>query len=405
MTTDRTAVILLIRQNFPSERRWGMHRFAFLVHPLELKRDVARKYPFVKFLPTSWVEAMLWRMRPKLLGKVTGVKSTAGAETEGWLIGVPMTAKMMLENEAKALELLVEACQMAKNLGAEIVGLGAFTAIVGNGGIELQKRSPLPVTTGNSYTTWTALEATRLAAELMGIDWQNATAAVVGATGSIGKACAYFLSHGAKIANEVRFAPVHKLVLVGRDEKRLKAVKDELAIDSSAEIQIATEVAEGLQDADIIITVTSAMDAIIEPEHLKSGCVVCDVARPRDVSERVHKERDDVLVIDGGIVEIPGEPKWEFSIGLPDKLTLACVAETMLLALEGRLEPFTLGRDIHPERILEIAAIATKHGFKLAGLRSFERQLSEEQIRQVRERARQVASGVGGWESGTGGLR
>jgi len=368
-----------------------MHRFAFLVHPLDLKRDVARKYPFVKFLPAPWVEAMLWRMRPKLLGKVEGVRSATGAETEGWLIGVPMTAKMMLEREDKALDLLVEACVMAEELGAEIVGLGAFTAIVGNGGLELQKRSPLPVTTGNSYTTWTAVEATKLASELMGIDWQNAVAAVVGATGSIGKACAHFLSHGAKIGDEIRLPPVSQVVLVGRNEERLKALRDELSREGSASIQVAADIAEGLRQADIVITVTSAMDAVIEPEHLKPGCVVCDVARPRDVSERVHKERDDVLVIDGGIVEIPGEPKWEFSIGLPANLTLACVAETMLLALEGRLEPFTLGRDIRPERILEMAAIAAKHGFRLAGLRSFERQISEEQIRQVREKARQVA--------------
>ncbi len=368
-----------------------MHRFAFLVHPLDLKRDVARKYPFVKFLPSTWVEAMLWRMRPKLLGKIEGVKSKVGSETEGWLIAVPMTAKMMLEHENKALNSLVEACTMAKDLGAEIVGLGAFTAIVGNGGLELQKRSPLPVTTGNSYTTWTALEATKHASELMDIDWQNSVAAVVGATGSIGKACAYFLSHGAKIANEIRFPSVAEVVLVGRSEEKLKSLRDELSVDSSASIKVTTNIADGLRGADIVITVTSAMDAVIEPEHLKSGCVVCDVARPRDVSERVHKERDDVLVIDGGIVEVPGEPKWEFSIGLPDKLTLACVAETMLLALEGRLEPFTLGRDILPERILEIATIAAKHGFRLAGLRSFERQISKEQIRQVRERARQVA--------------
>jgi predicted amino acid dehydrogenase len=165
-----------------------------------------------------------------------------------------------------------------------------------------------------------------------------------------------------------------------------------LSNNSQASIRTSSEIADGLKNADIVITVTSSMDAVIEPEHLKSGCVVCDVARPRDVSERVHKERSDVLVIDGGIVEIPGDPRWEFSIGLPDRLTLACVAETMLLALEGRLEPFTLGRDIRPDRILEIASIASKHGFKLAGLRSFERQLSEEQIRQVRERARQVAA-------------
>ncbi len=132
------------------------------------------------------------------------------------------------------------------------------------------------------------------------------------------------------------------------------------------------------------------MDAVIEPEHLKKGCVVCDVARPRDVSQRVHKERDDVLVIDGGVVEIPGEPRWEFSIGLPDNLTLACVAETMVLALEGRWEPFTIGRTIPIERITEIAQFASKHGFRLGGLRSFEKVLSKEHIRQIREKARLV---------------
>ncbi len=373
-----------------------MHRFAFLVHPLHLKRDVARKYPFVKVLPEKWVEALLWRMKPKVLGKITGVKSAIGAETEGWLIGVPMTAKMMLENEGRALDALTLACHMAKELGAEIVGLGAFTAIVGNGGVELQKRSPLPVTTGNSYTTWTALEATKLAADLMGIEWNAATAAVVGATGSIGKACAHFLRVGATLPNGLSFPPVAKVVLVGRDPAKLQVVQEELSAKAAfaftpAALFHTTDIAEGLRHADIVITVTSAMDAVIEPEHLKPGCVVCDVARPRDVSERVHKERDDVLVIDGGIVEVPGAPRWEFSIGLPDNLTLACVAETMLLALEGRLEPFTLGREIPPERILEIAAIAVKHDFRLGGLRSFEQVLSEERIRQVRERARQVA--------------
>ncbi len=374
-----------------------VHRFAFLVHPLDLKRDVARKYPFVKVMPAKWVEALLWRMRPKVLGKITGVKSITGAETEGWLIAVPMTAQMMLDNEAQALAALEEACHIAKELGAEIVGLGAFTAIVGNGGVELQKRSPLPVTTGNSYTTWTALEATKRAADLMGIDWQKATAAVVGATGSIGKACAFFLSHGARLGSGTKgtaqgteeevLPPVGEVVLVGRDAGKLQAVCEELRAQARVPLHIATDIAEGLPSADVVITVTSAMDAVIAPEHLKKGCVVCDVARPRDVSERVHRERDDVLVIDGGIVEVPGEPHWEFPIGLPERLTLACVAETMLLALEGRLEPFTLGRHIFPERILEIAALALKHGFRLGGLRSFERALSNEHIQRIRQKA------------------
>jgi fatty aldehyde-generating acyl-ACP reductase len=391
----------------------AVFRFAFLVHPLDLKRDVARKYPIAKWLPESWVEALLRRMRVKVLGKITGVRSLTGATTEGWLLGIPMTAKMMLADERRALGLLAEACHLAADLGAHIVGLGAYTAIVGNNGVELQKMSPLPVTTGNSYTTWTAVEATKLAAEAMGIEWERATAAVVGATGSIGKACAFLLVNGTGDAgraettanaegqmanNGVYLPPVAEVVLIGRNWQRLEAVQEEVmngdgqsATGVKASVRMTTNIAEGLKDADVVITVTSAMDAVIEPEHLKPGCVVCDVARPRDVSERVRKERDDVLVIDGGIVRIPGEPHWEFSIGLPEDRTLACVAETMLLALEGRLEPFTLGRDIPIGRVLEIAAMAARHGFCVDGFRSFERLLSPDEVAQIRQRAKVAA--------------
>jgi len=391
----------------------AVFRFAFLVHPLDLKRDVARKYPIAKWLPESWVEALLRRMRVKVLGKITGVRSLTGATTEGWLLGIPMTAKMMLADERRALGLLAEACRLAADLGAHIVGLGAYTAIVGNNGVELQKMSPLPVTTGNSYTTWTAVEATKLAAEAMGIEWERATAAVVGATGSIGKACAFLLVNGTGDAGQVEttanaegqmansgvhLPPVAEVVLIGRNRQRLEAVQEEVmngdgqsATGVKASVRMTTNIAEGLKDADVVITVTSAMDAVIEPEHLKPGCVVCDVARPRDVSERVRKERDDVLVIDGGIVRIPGEPRWEFSIGLPEDRTLACVAETMLLALEGRLEPFTLGRDIPIGRVLEIAAMAARHGFCVDGFRSFERLLSPDEVAQIRQRAKVAA--------------
>ncbi|MFA0757722.1 MAG: hypothetical protein PVTTEEND_000081 [Candidatus Fervidibacter sp.] len=393
----------------------AVFRFAFLVHPLDLKRDVARKYPIAKWLPESWVEALLRRMGVKVLGKITGIRSLTGATTEGWLLGIPMTAKMMLADERRALGLLSEACCLAADLGAHIVGLGAYTAIVGNNGVELQKMSPLPVTTGNSYTTWTAVEATKLAAEAMGIEWGRATAAIVGATGSIGKACAFLLVNGTgdagrvemlanaegRMANGgVHLPPVAEVVLVGRNRQRLEGVREEVtngegqsATGAKALVRMTTNIAEGLKDADVVITVTSAMDAVIEPEHLKPGCVVCDVARPRDVSERVRKERDDVLVIDGGIVRIPGEPCWGFSIGLPEDRTLACIAETMLLALEGRLEPFTLGRDIPVGRILEIAAIAARHGFCVDGFRSFERLLSPDEVAQIRRRAKVASKG------------
>src|SRR5207244_11874140 len=65
-----------------------------------------------------------------------------------------------------------------------------------------------------------------------------------------------------------------------------------------------------------------------EPEDLRPGAVVCDVARPRNVSRLVYERRDDVLVIDGGVIEIPGEVDFGFDFGFPPRTTEACVAET-----------------------------------------------------------------------------
>jgi predicted amino acid dehydrogenase len=138
---------------------------------------------------------------------------------------------------------------------------------------------------------------------------------------------------------------------------------------------------------DLILTVTSAVHAVIEPRHLKPGAVVCDVARPRDVSWQVAKERDDVLVIEGGMVEVPGAVDFHFDFGFPARKSYACMAETMVLALEGRLEDYTVGKDISIEQANEIGAMAARHGFKLAGFRSFEKPVTDAQIAAVRERA------------------
>ncbi len=133
---------------------------------------------------------------------------------------------------------------------------------------------------------------------------------------------------------------------------------------------------------------TSATTEVIEPRHLKPGAVVCDVARPRDVSRRVAAERDDVLVIEGGMVEVPGDPPdFGFDFGFPPRHAYACMSETMALALEGRFEDYTVGKEIGIQRASEIGEIAARHGFRLSGFRSFEHAVSEEQIAKVREKA------------------
>ncbi|HYL27194.1 MAG TPA: shikimate dehydrogenase, partial [Candidatus Nitrosotalea sp.] len=64
-----------------------------------------------------------------------------------------------------------------------------------------------------------------------------------------------------------------------------------------------------------------------------------------------------------------------------------CMSETMVLALEGRLEPFTLGRGIELAKVIEIAAMAERCGFTLADMRAFDAAITPERIAATREAA------------------
>jgi len=362
-----------------------LSKFAFILHALDVS-DIARKYPVARWLPDRLVEFVASRMSARYISKIEGIQSPTGAETEGWFVGCPLTSRQLVESDARlSTRKIVEAGQMAADLGAEIVGLGALTAVVGDAGITVAEKLDIGVTTGNSYTVATAVEGTLRAAAMMGIEVKNATAGVLGATGSIGRVCAQLLA-----------PQVARLILIGRRREALDEIKEELEANGSAQVEVSTDVAEALQQTEMVVTVTSAVEAIIEPEMLRPGTVVCDVARPRDVSVRVAKERDDVLVIEGGVVRVPGRVNFNFDFGFPPGMAYACMAETMILALEGRIEDYSLGRNLELARVREIAGLARKHGFELAGFRSFERAVDEETIERIRRRAAQSRQRVPG---------
>jgi len=275
---------------------------------------------------------------------------------------------------------IIQTGRLAEKLGAQILGLGAFTSVVGDAGITIAKSLDVPVTTGDSYTVMVAVEAIRRAACLMDIPLQGATAAVVGATGTIGQVCAEFLADD-----------VERLYLIGRRQEALEELRDRLMVHARAELIISTSM-DVLSEAQLILTVTSAVHDVIRPEFLQPGSVICDVARPRDVSAMVARVRDDILVIDGGMVDVPGPVDFHFNFGFPTGKAYACMAETIALALEGRFEDYTLGKHLTRTRVDEISSIARKHGFRLSGFRSFEREVTPQQIETVRRNAKKAGA-------------
>jgi len=129
---------------------------------------------------------------------------------------------------------------------------------------------------------------------------------------------------------------------------------------------------------------------------VKPGCVITDVARPLDLPPSEVAKRPDVLVIESGEILLPGEVKMK-NIGLPENIAYACLAETIVLALEGKFESFTVGRSIEWEKVREIYRLGLKHGMQLAAISGVNGPFSDADIDRVRElalaaRARAAAS-------------
>ncbi len=352
-----------------------MDRFAFILHPLN-SSDMQRKFKLFKYLSDDIIDKLIYQFPPLVASEITGIKSVANnREIIGNFIGCTLTSKQMLElPESVVLKRIIKAGKLAEKYGAKILGLGAMTSVVGDAGCTVAKNLKIPVTTGNSYTIATAVEGTEKAAGLLGKDIAKSEVVIVGANGAIGNVCAQMM------ARKGRY-----LTLVSRNIEKLENLAERILRESGVVANITDDSREALKNADIIITVTSATDFIINPNDLKPGALICDVARPRDVSKKVAEIRKDVLVIEGGLVEIPGDLNLNFDIGYPPGLAMACMAETMILTLERKWVNFTLGRDINITQVEEIQNLANKHGFKLAGFRSFEKIVTKEAIEGIKK--------------------
>jgi predicted amino acid dehydrogenase len=273
-------------------------------------------------------------------------------------------------------------------MGAQIMGLGAFTKVVGDAGVTVAKRASIPITTGNSYSASGALWAAADAMRRMGLVTINqhnkkvaAKTMVIGASGSIGSVSARLLA--------MSFDEVY---LAGRTLSKLDELKASILKETpDAKVYTTIDYNDLLADMDMIVTSTSgAGKEILDIMRVKPGCVITDVARPLDLPASDVAKRPDVLVIESGEIDLPTKVKGLKSIGLPPNVIYACLAETIVLALEGRFEVFTVGRDTEWEKVKEIYKLGLKHGMKLAAISGVNGVFSDEAIAKVVTLARKA---------------
>ncbi len=377
-----------VKESLNPYQKGEKRKFGFILHPLS--RDYLLKVPGLNlFQKSPSIAKLAERTTPYLpgfkFGKISGIESEAtGVKVDCDLYLVLETPKeMMRKNKNKMYDKLVKITYQAEKSDNKMIGLGAYTKIVGDAGVTIANRSPLPVTTGNSLSSAATLWAADFAVKKMNLverksDVYQGTLMIVGATGSIGKVSAKVLCRTWK-----------KIVLVAPKPYKLIDVAEEVKeINPICDVVYSTNANEFASECDLIITTTSAQGKkIIDINEIKSGCVVCDVSRPFDISKEDAISRPDILVIASGEVELPGRVQVNRDIGLHGNVVYACLAETALLTMEGRYEPFSLSRDLSYKKVIEIDRMARKHGVKLAAVMGHDQEITVGEIELCRSHA------------------
>lgn len=317
--------------------------FAFIVHPRNTY-DILRKYKFLIIFPKPIINFFLLVFWPTYGGSIKIEHSDKTVQWGGIFIS-PLTGKQMLKYRKLSANTVFLASKLAKIYGAKIIGLGALTSVVTNGGKYVSDRlSGIHFTSGNGLTAaTTANDIVRI------INEQKITGpiSIIGATGSIGKGITRFLDESC----------VNDLILIGKNEERTMKLGHEL---SRTNIICTIDIEEN-NKAEIVIVTTSANGAIIDHHLLKNAKIIYDITQPKNTPEHIMKG-EDISYIDGGLIQLPDNVKIGMDISLPKGLAFSCLSETILIAMSKKYY-LRSEKDLKLENIKELSKLAIENNF------------------------------------------
>lgn len=369
-----------------------INSLGFIGHPIDLEHLYKMLGPFgllARKIPAFRLKEFLKKVPPYRINTVRNIRSSKGALIDCYTIICPLLPEDMVGlDEEFVLNRIIQAIRKAERLGAKIVTLGGFASVIGNEGGIVSKRVNTAVTSGNTYTASLAIEGIIKATYYMDLSLANSTLAVIGATGDIGSICTKILSKKVK-----------KLNLAARNEARLVAFAEQIKNENGVEVEVFQYYKDAVREADIILTVTSAISAIIEPENLKPGSIVCDVAIPANIAKEVVSMRDDIFVFEGGLAKLPYQNEIKnriFNELLPAGSIYGCLAEGIVLTFEGKFENYSIGRgNITEEKVNEISKIAKKHDLQLSEFFCGYKFYSDDEIETIKRNAKRNI--LNGW--------
>jgi predicted amino acid dehydrogenase len=204
------------------------------------------------------------------------------------------------------------------------------------------------------------VRALREGAARQGIDLAESWLGVVGAPGNIAS------TYATVMASEMK-----GLVLIARSlsSRGLQPLVNQLKRAAPNTLVETSDSATALRKCRLVVTATVGAGDLVQAEHLAEGPVaICDISVPSDIAASVTRERPDALVIPGGIVRVRSQDDLSLvGLDLEPGHVLACLAETLLMGLEGATSHGSYGA-ITPDGVQKTLALADKHGFALADI-------------------------------------
>ncbi len=341
-------------------------RFTFLVHPLgewQLRfigaRQLSGRILTARFGELEWASFEHQYIHP--ITRFPRLVSADGPVCSGQVVGIPTMPEVMLAEQSQTVDMLEEAVERFGQ-DSDLIGLGALCAIIGSRGQELARRLDRPVTTGNSLTCWTAAQTTEYLLTLLSRSRRfNPRILLVGLPGTMAWGLLEVLL-GRGLPVEVFHSRFPKAV-----ERRL----GKLETKHGTTITRHNDLDEALRAKGLVVGAGSIGGELAEAD-LRPGTVVVDVARPLDTTA-AQRMRPDLLVLEGEMISLPRATGdgwrtfwstiYNMVVGQVDSRVFACLAEPMVLCMEGMAESFSLGRNLDPTRVEEIGQIAQSHGF------------------------------------------
>src|SRR5690606_24334133 len=115
------------------------------------------------------------------------IPSRQGGYVDGWLISSFLSPGEMLRLNARDKQALLDQyVAAAREKGANVIGLGAFTSVISRAGKSVRDCG-IPVTTGNAYTALSSTDSLRQLCRARGRTLADLCLGVVGAGGSVGR--------------------------------------------------------------------------------------------------------------------------------------------------------------------------------------------------------------------------